>query len=183
MTRSANEFNTQLELDVLLNGLTEITQDYVRRFAYFFLTDVVIPEGVKSIENGAFEGCTDLKRVTIPNTVTHIKEWAFGCCDSLKTVKISNSVTNIEDYAFYSCHSLRTIKLPNSVKRIGQWSFEFTGLTSITIPKSVTSMGYWALYGCKCLSTVTFKGKTLDEVHAMEYYPWGLSRKASVQVS
>ena len=47
-------------------------------------------------------------------------------------------------------------------------------MADIEIPSSVTSIGSNAFFGCHSLSSVTFHGKTLDEVQAMEYYPWGL---------
>lgn len=47
-------------------------------------------------------------------------------------------------------------------------------MTDIEIPSSVTSIGSNAFFGCHSLSSVTFHGKTLDEVQAMANYPWGI---------
>ena len=62
--------------------------------------DVVIPDGVISIGDGAFAYCGSLKSVTIPDSVTSIGEWAFYNCNSLESVTIPDSVTNIGDHAF-----------------------------------------------------------------------------------
>ncbi len=42
--------------------------------------DLVIPDGVKTINNGAFENCQGLRAVTIPKSVTNIKNKAFRNC-------------------------------------------------------------------------------------------------------
>lgn len=44
------------------------------------LTDVVISEGVESIERHAFCGCSSLTDVVIPKTVTYLGEHAFEDC-------------------------------------------------------------------------------------------------------
>ena len=70
------------------------------------ITDLVIPECVTKIADGAFSGCTSLTSVTIPNTVTDIGDGAFGSCLSLTSIKIGNSVKNIGREAFLHCYKL-----------------------------------------------------------------------------
>ena len=48
-------------------------------------------------------------------------------------------------------------------------------MTDIEIPSSVLSIGSNAFSGCHSLSSVTFDGKTLEQVQAMANYPWGIS--------
>ena len=55
--------------------------------------EIVIPAlfggyPVKSIEYGAFSGCTNLTAVTIPNSVTSIGNDAFSGCENIKVVTI-----------------------------------------------------------------------------------------------
>ena len=57
--------------------------------------DVVIPEGVKSIGNGAFYCCENLSGVVIPETVTSIGDSAFEGCRDLSSVVIPEGVTSI----------------------------------------------------------------------------------------
>ena len=43
-------------------------------------SDIIIPNGVKSIGNGAFGGCTSLTSIEIPDSVKSIGDNAFGGC-------------------------------------------------------------------------------------------------------
>ena len=76
-------------------------------------------------------GVTD---VVIPNSVTSIGDGAFVGCTSLESITVGNSVTNIGDYAFEQCLSLQKINIPNSVKYIGCGTFiDCTSLKNVTI--------------------------------------------------
>ena len=59
------------------------------------VTDLLIPEGVTSIGQYAFYGCSGLTSVTIGESVTTIGERAFNECSRLREVPIGNSVRNI----------------------------------------------------------------------------------------
>lgn len=102
------EFNQQFELDVLLNGLTDVTMEYINKFARqkLKLTDVIIPEGVTHLDNGAFAFCCSLTRITIPDSVTSIGEYAFYDCRSLTSIMIPKSVTSIKYSSFAGCYNL-----------------------------------------------------------------------------
>lgn len=165
MNKASSEFNKQLELDVLVNNLTEVTEEYACSFAFTdSVNEVVIPDGITSIGKWAFSGCSDLKKVTISNSVTQIKHCAFEGCINLKNVIIPDSVELIDSVAFDSCYNLKTV----------------------VIGKGATYIRDNAFVCCDNLKSVIFKGKTLDEVRSMEYYPWGIKhpeKVISVQVS
>ena len=106
------------------------------------LTSVTIPDGVTSIDQGAFFFCTSLESVTIPNSVTSIGIGAFRDCHGLTSVTIPNSVTSIGDYAFNTCSGLSSVTIGTSVTTIGNDAFAACGnLSSVTIPDSVTTIG------------------------------------------
>lgn len=44
--------------------------------------DVIIPDGVTSIDNSAFYECTSITSITIPDSVTSIGDYAFKLCKS-----------------------------------------------------------------------------------------------------
>ena len=68
---------------------------------------------VKSIDNQAFENCSNLISVTIPNSVTFIGYRSFKGCSNLTFVNIPNSVTTISIDAFKGCSSLASITTPS----------------------------------------------------------------------
>ncbi|MGM9851000.1 MAG: leucine-rich repeat domain-containing protein [Muribaculaceae bacterium] len=133
------------------------------------ITDLVIPNSVTKIGNGAFSGCTGLTSVTIPNSVTTIGNDAFFDCTGLTKVIINDisAWCNIEFLSYhnplYYAHHLylgdneiTDLVIPNSVTTIGNYAFNgCTGLTSVTIPNSVTSIGNCAFDGCKGLTSLT----------------------------
>ena len=93
-----------------------------------------------------------VKSVEIGNGVTSIGEYAFYGCSSLTSITIPNSVTSIGRYAFSVCSSLASIEIPDSIASIGMHAFIYCGsLTSITIPSGVTSIGNGAFANCSSL--------------------------------
>ena len=67
------------------------------------IQSVIFENGVTTIGNYAFSGCTGLTSVTIPNSVTSIGQFAFSGCSGLTSVTIGNSVTSIGQSAFDIC--------------------------------------------------------------------------------
>lgn len=95
--------------------------------------NTIFPEGVTSIGNGAFSGCSSLTSVTIPTSVTSIGSSAFNSCTSLTSVTIPEGVTSIGNAAFDYCISLTSVTIPSSVTSIDNYAFfDCTGLTTVT---------------------------------------------------
>lgn len=83
------------------------------------LTEISIPESVKTIGNEAFIGCSSIKNIIIPDSVITIGDEAFDSCDSIEYIIIPDSVTTIGDEAFDDCYNLTTVLISNSVRSIG----------------------------------------------------------------
>ena len=150
------------------------------------VTDLVIPDNVTSINEGAFSGCSSLKSATIPDGVTKIDIGMFSDCNNMTSITIPDSVTSINDYAFSGCNSLINITLPDSITSIGRNAFSdcsglksinipngvenishnvfsgCTGLTNVTIPNNVTSIGGNAFNGCSSLKEITIPSSITD---------------------
>lgn len=138
--------------------------------------DLIIPDSVTSIGDGAFRGCKGLTSISgsatnvstvakqakpISFTVnitsgTSIGYQAFSGCTGLTSVAIGNSVTSIGDSAFYVCSGITSVTIGNSVTSIGYHAFySCSKLTSVTIPDSVTSIDTEAFIWCSGLTSLT----------------------------
>ena len=120
------------------------------------ITDVVIlADGVTSIGDNAFDGCSSLKSINLPEEVTSIGESAFYGCISLTNISLPDGVTSIGDNAFAQC-ALISIILPEKLTSIGMATFaDCGGLTSINLPKGVTSIEDGAFRGCTSLISIS----------------------------
>ena len=133
---------------------------YVGRVIYSYKgtmpeeSNIVIEDGIISIADYAFSGCTGLTSINIPNSVTSIGDYAFNGCTGLTSINIPNSVTSLS--GFSGCTGLTTINIPESVTRIGGSAFSgCSGLISIVIPEGVTSIGGNAFEDCSNLASIT----------------------------
>ncbi len=162
--------------------------------------DLIIPDSVTSIGDGAFRGCKGLTSIlgsaTNVSTVakqakpisftvnitsgTSIGDCAFEGCTGLTSVTIPDSVTSIGQQAFYGCKGLTSVTIPDSVTSIGHQAFYgCKGLTSVTIPDSVTSIYSYAFYGCTGLTSITIPGSVTS---IGEYAFFGCSGLTSVTI-
>ena len=86
-------------------------------------SDVVIPESVKTIGPGVFEGDTRMKSVYIPGNCKKISEDAFNGCHNLKSVTLPDNLEIIEDRAFKDT-GLTYAEMPGTVREIGLGAFD-----------------------------------------------------------
>ena len=99
------------------------------------VTELVIPEGVTSIGDYAFRGCTGLTSITIPSSVTSIGSSAFYGCSGLTSITIPSGVTSIGNSAFRYCTGLASVAFEaGSQPSIAAYAFlDCTGLNAVYI--------------------------------------------------
>jgi hypothetical protein len=100
-----------------------------------------------------------ITKCIIPNSITSIGHNSFRNCESLTSITIPDNVTSIGNNAFVGCKSLKSISIPNSV----------------------TNIGYNVFYNCTSLKEVIFKGRTLDEVKRIKYYPFEIEDESIIK--
>lgn len=139
-----------------------------------------IPEGVTSIGDGAFAGCTGLTGITIPKGVTSIGREAFSGCAGLTSIDIPESVTSIGYYAFNACIALESITVAagntvydsrndcNALIETASNSL-VKGCNKTVIPEGVTSIGNYAFSGCISLTSINIPS-SVASIGSLAFY-------------
>ena len=112
------------------------------------VTEVVIPNTVKTIGNGALKKTdrSNLTTVEVPGSVEEISDFAFRY-NNFTSLKLNKGIKSIGEQAFmapdplHNDNSLGDLIIPEGMTRIGPEAFCWRNLTSVTIPESVTYIG------------------------------------------
>ena len=77
-----------------------IEKNKVKKYIPEGESELIIPEGVKSIGANVFANCDNICSVLFPETLTEIGQRSFAKCHNLKEVRLPSSVNKIANYAF-----------------------------------------------------------------------------------
>lgn len=147
------------------------------------LRSIALPEGLETIGESAFAGCSYAAAggytLTVPDSVTEIGYNAFRMmsmtklvigtgvtslpmqmaaqCTRLTEVEFrGDNVETIGGYAFTLCTSLTSFTVPDSVKQLGEYAFAAcTGLNEVVLSSSMTEIPAGCFAGCSSLVTYT----------------------------
>eukprot|EP00580_Thalassiosira_gravida_P001079 CAMPEP_0201603884 /NCGR_PEP_ID=MMETSP0492-20130828/4197_1 /ASSEMBLY_ACC=CAM_ASM_000837 /TAXON_ID=420259 /ORGANISM="Thalassiosira gravida, Strain GMp14c1" /LENGTH=359 /DNA_ID=CAMNT_0048067779 /DNA_START=263 /DNA_END=1338 /DNA_ORIENTATION=- len=146
----------------------------------FSLKEVVLPEGLEEIGDGAFADCISLERINnFPSTLIKIGNHAFDGCRSLKEVTLlpllpdeaeaeteaEGRLEEIGQYAFANCKSLKRIhnNFPSALVNIGQGAF--MGCRSLVevmlLPEGLRNIGDCAFADCRLLERIDCRSTTI----------------------
>ena len=109
---------------------------FKKNTALYFVT---IPEGVETVEDSAFMGCSKLTYAHFPSTLKTIEKTAFTSSGLLK-VHWGKALESIENSAF-SYTKLTDITLPDSLKYIGEKAFNCSALKTVSVGAGIESIG------------------------------------------
>lgn len=133
------------------------------------LSNIIIPESIDSISEGAFmeagngfhidlsnikvlgEQCfkkSGISSVILPSTINSLPEEVFYNCKQLTEVSIPEGIKTIEKCAFLSCENLKSVTLNNSLVEIGQSAFSSCPIKDIMFPESLKTISFDAFRGC-----------------------------------
>lgn len=136
------------------NNAFDIWDDGYTHKAPYAFSNILLNNGLETIGDVAFRGCSGLTSVNIPNTVTSIGYGAFSACTSLTgPITIPSGVTTINWGLFHSCTSLDSVTLPSGITAINEYAFYYcSNLSSVNLPDSVQTIGVGAFMGCRSLA-------------------------------
>lgn len=86
-------------------------------------SEVVIPDGVKTIGAEAFSDCTFIESFSLPNTVTAIEDMAFSGCTGITVFTLPDTTESLGTFAFYNCENLKTMYFGDQLKELGEGIF------------------------------------------------------------
>ena len=126
------------------------------------ITDITIPKGIKSIGNGAFAACSNLRNIyyyaqdcsiSTPYFMSPFEPHIY----TYKVVNFcfGNEVTTIPAYLCANMRSLEKVTLPENLTSIGASAFrDCYHLEQISFPNCITDIGEYAFAGCSKLVSV-----------------------------
>ena len=141
---------------------SEITKQEPETMKIWFIgndtiEEVIIPEGVKTINAYAFANLTALKRVVLPSTIERIDQGAFYGCKELIAVEGLEKVKFLNQAAFFGCNLENKISLDNAVA-IADYAFAGNAsLKEVTLSEVSQSVGAYAFSGCSSLEKLNIK--------------------------
>lgn len=110
------------------------------------LTDLVIPEGVEEIDDGAFLYCPTLTSVSLPKSLKKLGSGVFHLDSSIKKIKVAHDSEYFltENNILYSKDKKSLYVYPAGLN-----------FTSFDLPKEVERIENYAFYGNKVLTAIT----------------------------
>ncbi|MFV0364080.1 MAG: leucine-rich repeat protein [Suipraeoptans sp.] len=146
---------------VIPNSVTSIGEGAF--YKYDLLEKVTLPSELKEIKANTFKLCTALENIDIPNSVEVINESAFQDCVELKSVNFidtpagSARLETISNRAFMGCINIITLDLPDSLKTIEDNAFNnCSALEDIEFSSNLSEIGFRAFAECSAIKSLDF---------------------------
>jgi hypothetical protein len=115
----------------------------------------------KTIDDGAFYGCSALTWFESYCPIDTIGQEAFGNDTSLRDFSTYNSVGTIKDHCCSGDTALTNVALNGNVSSIEKHAFEdCTSLSNVSVNDSLSFLGVAPFRGCDILSYVDFNGNS-----------------------
>lgn len=112
---------------------------------------LIIPEGVKEIGYGAFDGCINLTgTLSLPSTLEVIENYAFDLCGFTCELLLPQNLNSLGFKAFYGCRGLYgNLILPDGVSKIGGYGFsDCRHLTGLKMSQNIKEIWEAAFSDC-----------------------------------
>ena len=151
----------------------------------FFLDEMeelVIPDGVTEIKQGAFQTCANLRRLILPVSVKKIGAWAWGGARNIKEIRYEGDLADwleTDSWCFaeaelfingQSVQELEEVTVPDGVTKIGACAFYFfRNIKRVVLPSGVKELGWSAFRECKRLTEVVLP-EGVEKINELAFF-------------
>jgi len=119
------------------------------------LREVVIDEGLTTMEYQVFRDCAALERAILPDTLTSMGRTVFSGCTSLRDVDLGDGLTMLPAFTFQDCSALTTVTFPLPLIEVEDEAFQnCDALRSIYAPGTSPAATSYVFRDCDSLPTV-----------------------------
>ena len=124
-----------------------------------------IPSSIITIENSAFEYCSNLVALTGGENISSIGNNAFYGCSLLRNFDFGENLVTIGNQAFCKCYSLPGLIFSDSLTSIGEKAFYYaTNIKYVVFGDNLRNIDYQAFAYCDGLSEVFFTSSSVPIV-------------------
>ncbi len=117
--------------------------------------ELIIPEGILHIGDGAFSGSDTLETIVLPDSLLSIGAWAFSGCSSITHLELPDGLQSIGYESFANCYNLQSINFPGELTEIPERAFcNCVPLKRIVLPDGIKTIGRDAFLDCRELSEI-----------------------------
>ena len=102
---------------IVFSPVLETIGDYSIQSS-ILLSEIDLPNSLKSLGTQSFYNCPNLKTVHLPNSITAIPKGCF-MDTGIETIIIPDSITVLYDNCFKNCKNLGNVQLPVNISKIG----------------------------------------------------------------
>lgn len=147
------------------DGDTVLRPDFLQgTTAKTMVKEIIVPEGIRILEDEVFMGLRFLEKVHLPDTIGVIGSNAFGECENLTAINIPKRVGGIGESAFRNCEKLETIDLCEChVSQIQAHTFDgCKALKNVYLPKNLYLICDGAFHSCYNLESIKIPETTFS---------------------
>ena len=116
------------------------------------LRKIILPDGVKRIEEGAFMYAVNLEEINIPSSLQYLGKYAYSYCVHLQTSPLvfPEGFEQVDVFAFENCKDLTgEIIFPSTLREISNCAFFSAKISSVVLPEGLERIGDSVFYGCR----------------------------------
>lgn len=120
-------------------------------FTVEHVTKIKLPDTIKTIEDNAFDRARSLQEIELNEGLETIGEDAFNGCSALEKIEFPSTLKSIGEWAFARCELLTEVELPEGFEELGKFSFsDCTAIKKISIPSTLNKLHFISEKGGNC---------------------------------